>query len=74
MSKTQGNKNITLMDNYNYTVYVPTNESIHELIEEAVAAHVGRLSHDCQDEAGHEDHGTERTLRGTLSAIQVLFR
>lgn len=31
-STTQGNKNITLMDNYNYTVYVPTNESIREYI------------------------------------------
>ena len=28
----QGNRNITLMDNYNYTVYVPTNESIRDLI------------------------------------------
>jgi uncharacterized surface protein with fasciclin (FAS1) repeats len=27
------NRNITLMDNYNYTVYVPTNESIRELID-----------------------------------------
>ena len=30
----QGNKNVTLMDNYNYTVYVPTNESIRALISE----------------------------------------
>ena len=29
----QGNKNVTLMDNYNYTVYVPTNESIRALID-----------------------------------------
>lgn len=29
----KGNRNITLMDNYNYTVYVPTNESIRELID-----------------------------------------
>ena len=29
----QGSKNLTLLDNYNYTVYVPTNESIHDLID-----------------------------------------
>ena len=30
----QGNMNISLFDNYNYTVYVPTNESIKKLIDE----------------------------------------
>ena len=30
----QGNKNLTLLDNYNYTVYVPTNASIRQLIDE----------------------------------------
>ena len=30
----QNNKNCTLMDNFNYTIYVPTNESILKLIEE----------------------------------------
>jgi len=29
----QGNKNCTLMDNFNYNVYVPTNEKIRELID-----------------------------------------
>ena len=29
----QGSKNLTLLDNYNYTVYVPTNESIRDLID-----------------------------------------
>ena len=28
----QGSKNLTLLDNYNYTIYVPTNESICDLI------------------------------------------
>ena len=28
-----GNMNLSLFDNYNYTVYVPTNESIRELID-----------------------------------------
>jgi len=28
-----GMKNFTLLDNYNYTIYVPTNESIQELID-----------------------------------------
>lgn len=28
-----GNKNVILMDNYNYTIYVPTNESIRDLID-----------------------------------------
>ena len=28
----QGSKNLTLLDNYNYTIYVPTNESIRDLI------------------------------------------
>jgi hypothetical protein len=32
----KGNRNITLMDNYNYTVYVPTNESIRELIDNEI--------------------------------------
>jgi hypothetical protein len=29
----QGSYNLTLLDNYNYTVYVPTNESIRSLID-----------------------------------------
>ncbi len=29
----QGSKNLNLLDNYNYTIYVPTNESIRELID-----------------------------------------
>ena len=29
----QGSKNLMLLDNYNYTVYVPTNESIRSLID-----------------------------------------
>lgn len=29
----QGSKNLTLLDNYNYTIYVPTNESIRDLID-----------------------------------------
>ena len=29
----QGSKNLTLLDNYNYTIYVPTNESIRSLID-----------------------------------------
>ena len=35
MSK-QGNMNLSLFDNYNYTVYVPTNESIQKLIDEGL--------------------------------------
>lgn len=31
-----GMKNFTLLDNYNYTVYVPTNESIQELIDQGL--------------------------------------
>ncbi len=30
----QGSKNFSLFDNYNYTVYVPTNESIQKLIDD----------------------------------------
>lgn len=30
----QGNQNLTLMDNYNYTIYVPTNESLRKLIDD----------------------------------------
>lgn len=29
----QGSKNLTLLDNYNYTIYVPSNESIRSLID-----------------------------------------
>ena len=32
----QGNMNISLFDNYNYTVYVPTNESIKKLIDDGL--------------------------------------
>ena len=32
----QGNKNLRLLDNYNYTVYVPTNESIRQLIDDGL--------------------------------------
>ena len=32
----QGNKNVTLMDNYNYTIYVPTNESLRKLISDGL--------------------------------------
>ena len=34
--KSQGNKNMRLLDNYNYTVYVPTNNSITKLIDEGL--------------------------------------
>ena len=32
----QGNLNLSLFDNYNYTVYVPTNESIRKLIDDGL--------------------------------------
>lgn len=32
----QGSKNLRLLDNYNYTVYVPTNESIQKLIDDGL--------------------------------------
>lgn len=32
----QGSKNLTLLDNYNYTIYVPTNESIRQLIDQGL--------------------------------------
>ena len=32
----QGSKNLRLLDNYNYTVYVPTNESIRKLIDDGL--------------------------------------
>ena len=32
----QGSKNLRLFDNYNYTVYVPTNESIQRLIDQGI--------------------------------------
>ena len=32
----QGNKNLRLFDNYNYTVYVPTNSSIRKLIDDGL--------------------------------------
>ena len=34
--KSQGNKNLRLLDNYNYTVYVPTNNSITKLIDDGL--------------------------------------
>jgi hypothetical protein len=32
----QGNKNLKLLDNYNYTIYAPTNNSIQELIDKGL--------------------------------------
>ena len=32
----QGNQNLSLLDNYNYTVYVPTNASIRKLIDDGL--------------------------------------
>ena len=32
----QGNQNLSLLDNYNYTVYVPTNEAIRKLIDDGL--------------------------------------
>jgi len=32
----QGNKNVRLFDNYNYTVYVPTNSAIRKLIDDGL--------------------------------------
>ena len=32
----QGNKNLKLLDNYNYTIYVPTNNAIQELIDKGL--------------------------------------
>ena len=34
--KNQGNKNLRLFDNYNYTLYVPTNNSIKKLIDDGL--------------------------------------
>ncbi|MBR5655303.1 MAG: fasciclin domain-containing protein [Prevotella sp.] len=34
--KNQGNKNLRLLDNYNYTIYVPTNNSITKLIDDGL--------------------------------------
>ena len=34
--KSQGNKNLRLLDNYNYTIYVPTNNSITKLIDDGL--------------------------------------
>jgi uncharacterized surface protein with fasciclin (FAS1) repeats len=32
----QGNKNLRLLDNYNYTIYAPTNEAIKQLIDDGL--------------------------------------
>ncbi len=32
----QGSKNLTLLDNYNYTIYVPTNASIRKLVDDGL--------------------------------------
>jgi uncharacterized surface protein with fasciclin (FAS1) repeats len=32
----QGNKNLKLLDNYNYTIYVPTNNAVQELIDKGL--------------------------------------
>lgn len=34
--QSQGNKNLRLLDNYNYTIYVPTNSSIKKLIDDGL--------------------------------------
>ena len=67
----QGSKNLRLLDNYNYTVYVPSNESIRQLIND------GLLPTWEDYEAQTDDiWGTEAladSVRGVLKDIIVSF-
>ncbi len=60
----QGSKNLRLLDNYNYTVYVPQNDSIRKLIDDGLLP-----TWDDYEAQTVEDWGSEAALDSARAAI-----
>ncbi len=60
-----GMRNFTLLDNYNYTVYVPTNESIQELIDQGLLP-----TWEDYDNVSEAEWGTEAAVDSVRNVIK----
>ena len=67
----QGSKNLRLLDNYNYTVYVPTNESIRKLIDDGLLPTWEDYEAQTEEVWGTEDDA--KVARDLLKEIIVNF-
>ncbi len=67
----QGSKNLRLLDNYNYTVYVPTNESIRKLIDDGLLPTWEDYEAQTDREWGSE--ALADSVRGVIKDIIVNF-
>ena len=67
----QGSKNLRLLDNYNYTVYVPTNESIRKLIDDGLLPTWEDYEAQTEREWGSE--ALADSVRGVIKDIIVNF-
>ena len=67
----QGSKNLRLLDNYNYTVYVPTNESIRKLIDDGLLPTWEDYEAQTEREWGSE--AMADSVRGVIKDIIVNF-
>ena len=60
-----GMRNFTLLDNYNYTIYVPTNESLQQLIDQGLLP-----TWDDYDNVSEADWGTEAAVDSVRNVIK----
>ena len=67
----QGSKNLTLLDNYNYTVYVPTNESIRELIDRGLLPTWD--DYQAMENEGFYDEAAKDSAQQTIRNVIVNF-
>ena len=67
----QGSKNLRLLDNYNYIIYVPTNESIRQLINDGLLPTWEDYEAQTDDVWGSE--ALADSVRGVLKDIIVSF-
>ena len=67
----QGSKNLTLLDNYNYTIYVPTNESIRDLINRGLLP--TRDDYEAMENEGFADEAAVDSAQQIIKNIIVNF-
>ena len=67
----QGSKNLMLLDNYNYTVYVPTNESIRDLIDRGLLPTWD--DYDAMEKEGFADEAAVDSAQQIIKNIIVNF-
>ena len=69
--RAQSNKNLSLLDNYNYTVYIPTNESIRKLIDDGLLPTWDDYEAQTADEWGSEQ--AAKNAQDLIKSIIVNF-